>query len=166
VPSTPSDPSQAVIQGLDECLGEDAPLLRRLFHGSTVATNAVLERKGGRTALVTTRGFKDILVLQRQTRPDVNSIVCRKPEPLVPLRRTVEATERVSVRGEVIVPLGERGFVEALDRLVDSDFEPTSFKRTRSERISGMSGSGSFHAPSLSKPVTSTQRPVFPAGAI
>jgi len=121
VPSTPFDPSQAVIQGLDECLGENAPGLRRLFHGSTVATNAVLERKGGRTALVTTRGFKDILVLQRQTRPNVNAIVCRKPEPLVPLRRTVEATERVSVGGEVIVPLDERGFLEALDRLVESE---------------------------------------------
>lgn len=121
VPSTPSDPSQAVIQALDECLGEDAPLLRRLFHGSTVATNAVLQRKGGRAALVTTRGFKDILVLQRQTRPNVNSIVCRKPEPLVPLRRTIETTERVSVGGEVIVPLDERGFLEALDRLVESE---------------------------------------------
>jgi N-methylhydantoinase A len=121
VPSTSSDPSQAVIQGLDDCLGEDAPLLRRLFHGSTVATNAVLERRGGRTALVTTRGFKDILVLQRQTRPNVNSIVCRKPEPLVPLRRTIEATERVSIEGEVIVPLDERGFLQALERLVESE---------------------------------------------
>ncbi len=121
VPSTPSNPSLAVIQGTDECLGDELPGLRRLFHGSTVATNAVLERKGGRTALVTTRGFKDILVLQRQTRPNVNSIVCRKPEPLVPLRRTIEATERVSVGGEVIVPLDERGFLEALDRLVESE---------------------------------------------
>jgi N-methylhydantoinase A len=121
VPSTPSDPSQAVIHALDECLGKDVPHLLRLFHGSTVATNAVLERKGGRTALVTTRGFKDILVLQRQTRPNVNSIVCRKPEPLVPLRRTIEATERVSVKGDAIVPLDERDFLEALDRLVKSE---------------------------------------------
>ncbi|HEY7819305.1 MAG TPA: hydantoinase/oxoprolinase family protein, partial [Vicinamibacteria bacterium] len=121
VPSTPSDPSQAVIHALDECLGKDAPLLRRLFHGSTVATNAVLERKGGRTALVTTRGYKDILVLQRQTRPNVNSIVCRKPEPLVPLRRTIEATERVSVNGEVVVPVDERDFLDAMDRLMNSE---------------------------------------------
>jgi N-methylhydantoinase A len=121
VPSTPADPSQAVIQGLDECLGEDLPLLKRLFHGSTVATNAVLERKGGRTALATTRGFKDILVLQRQTRPNVNSIVCRKPSPLVPLRRTIEVTERVNVAGEVVVPLDEEELREALDRLVASE---------------------------------------------
>jgi N-methylhydantoinase A/oxoprolinase/acetone carboxylase beta subunit len=89
---------------------------------------------------VTTRGFKDILVLQRQTRPNVNSIVCRKPEPLVPLRLTVEATERVSVEGDVIVPLDERVFLEALDaswnrkirrRSPSACSTPTRARRTR-----------------------------------
>ncbi|MGH9390340.1 MAG: hydantoinase/oxoprolinase family protein, partial [Vicinamibacteria bacterium] len=121
VPSTPLDPSQAVIQGLDECLGGELPFLKRLFHGSTVATNAVLERKGGRTALCTTRGFRDLLVLQRQTRPNVNSVVCRKPVPLVPLSRTIEVTERVSVAGEVVVPLDERELREALEGLMESE---------------------------------------------
>jgi N-methylhydantoinase A/oxoprolinase/acetone carboxylase beta subunit len=87
LPSTPHDASIGVIDGLSQSLGADLPKLTHLFHGSTVATNAVIERKGCRAAFLTTRGFRDLLVLQRQLRPNVYAIACEKPEPLIPLKR-------------------------------------------------------------------------------
>ena len=76
VPSTPHDASIGVIAGLSEALERDLSRLEQLFHGSTVATNAVIERKGCRTAFVTTAGFRDVLALQRQLRPNVYAIAC------------------------------------------------------------------------------------------
>ncbi len=121
VPSTPDDPSAAVVRGLDHALGGDTSDLEQLFHGSTVATNAVLERKGCLAALVTTQGFRDLLALQRQLRPNVNAVAVIKPEPLVPLSRTVEATERVNAAGEVIAPLDEADLLATLDALVEAE---------------------------------------------
>jgi N-methylhydantoinase A len=121
VPSTPEDPSVGVIDGLDEALQRDLSDLSRLFHGSTVATNAVLERKGCRAALVTSRGFGDVLALQRQLRPDVYAVVCIKPEPLIPLSRTVEAVERLDPAGDVVVPFDDVAFLAALDRLIEAE---------------------------------------------
>jgi N-methylhydantoinase A len=118
VPSTPGDASIGVLNGLNEALAGELPSLGRLFHGSTVATNAVIERKGCRAALITTAGFRDLLALQRQLRPNVYAIACRKPEPLIPLSRTIEAVERIGVNGEVVTPLDERALTEVIDRLV------------------------------------------------
>ncbi|MGX7709508.1 hydantoinase/oxoprolinase family protein [Methylobacterium sp. Gmos1] len=121
VPSTPHDASIGVIGGLSEALDGDLSDLRQLFHGSTVATNAVIERKGGRTAFVATAGFRDILALQRQLRPNVYAIACRKPEPLVPLNLCVEAVERIDVRGEVVTPLDEAALVATIAELVERE---------------------------------------------
>ena len=121
LPSTPDDPSAAVIQGMAEALDGAALGLSQLFHGSTVATNAVLERKGCRAALVTTRGFRDLLVLQRQSRPNVNAVAVVKPKPLVPLSRTVEAAERINAAGEVIAALDEAALIESLEALVAAE---------------------------------------------
>ena len=119
--STPDDPSAAVIQGVDEALDGAARGLVQLFHGSTVATNAVLERKGCRAALVTTQGFRDLLALQRQLRPNVNAVAVVKPRPLVPLSRTAEATERVNATGKVIMPLDDAALIESLESLVAAE---------------------------------------------
>jgi N-methylhydantoinase A len=121
VPSTPHDASIGVLEGLNSALESDLSGLERLFHGSTVATNAVIERKGCKTALLTTAGFKDLLLLQRQLRPNVYAIACKKPEPLVPLNLTIEADERMDVRGEIVTPLDEAAFVDALDRLLEEE---------------------------------------------
>lgn len=118
VPSTPSDASVGVVDGLEAALADDLGQVSELFHGSTVATNAVIERKGCRAAFVTTEGFRDLLLLQRQLRPNVYAIACRKPEPLIPLSRSVEVRERLDAAGEVVAPLDEAAFVETLDRLV------------------------------------------------
>ncbi len=100
--STPADPSQAVLAGLEQpTLAEAAGVV----HGSTVATNALLERRGARTALITTAGFADVLVIGRQNRPELYALVPQKPPPLVPRTRRLEVVERVTAQGELLIPL-------------------------------------------------------------
>lgn len=118
VPSVPSDPAVGVIAGLEEALGEDLRDLTALFHGSTVATNAVLERKGCRAGLLTTRGFGDVLIIQRQLRDNVYAVASRKPAPIIPLSLTGEVTERITVNGEVQCPLDEAALTAVVDHLV------------------------------------------------
>jgi N-methylhydantoinase A len=107
VPSTPDDPSRAVIQGLREVLGDAALATTRVIHGSTVATNALLERKGARVALVTTAGFEDVIEIGRQARAEIYDLAVTKPEPLVPPERRIGVTERLDERGQVVTPLHE-----------------------------------------------------------
>lgn len=104
--STPPDPSLAILAGLAS--GEAAkglPSGADLVHGSTVATNAVLERKGARTALVTTAGFEDVLEIGRQNRPELYALVPQKPPPLVPREWRFGIQERVTASGVVLIPL-------------------------------------------------------------
>ncbi|MBO9405754.1 MAG: hydantoinase/oxoprolinase family protein, partial [Thermomicrobium sp.] len=102
-PSTPDDPARAIVRGLER-LGV-LSALRELLHGSTVATNAILERKGTRTALVTTAGFRDVLEIGRQNRPRLYDLRQTKPPPLVPRALRFEVRERLDERGGVLVPL-------------------------------------------------------------
>ncbi len=100
--STPHAPEQAVLTGLAR-----VPFAgrRHIVHGSTVATNALLERKGAATALITTRGFRDVLVIRRQNRPKLYDFFADPPPPLVPDRWRLEVDERVTYTGEVLKPL-------------------------------------------------------------
>ncbi len=100
--STPTDPSQAVLAGLATQAG---PPEAMIVHGSTVATNALLERRGARTALITTAGFRDVLAIGRQNRPELYALVPTKPEPLVPKTWRFEVDERVTAQGEILKPL-------------------------------------------------------------
>ncbi|MFN3973764.1 MAG: hydantoinase/oxoprolinase family protein [Dehalococcoidia bacterium] len=105
VPSTPHDPSLALLQGLREMgirPGEPGVLV---VHGSTVATNALLERKGALTALITTAGFEDILEIGRQSRPSLYDLNQERPAPLVPRHLRFGAPERLDFRGKPIIPL-------------------------------------------------------------
>ena len=118
VPSTPHDYSLAIERGVLELLGESGIStadLREFAHGTTVATNAVIERRGGRVALLTTRGFRDVLELGRFRSPRLYDLSFRKPEPLVERRLRFEIDERTSARGAVLVPVD----LEALDRLAE-----------------------------------------------
>src|SRR5438128_8002262 len=78
-----------------------------LAHGTTVIINALTERKGASTALITTRGFRDVLEIQRANRPDLYNLLFTKPKPFVPRRLRLEVTERVSYKGEILTPLAE-----------------------------------------------------------
>ncbi len=96
------DPSLAILQGITDL---EAGPGTTVVHGATVATNALLERRGARTALVTTEGFCDVLEIGRQTRADLYALRPTRPEPLVPAIWRYEVPERVDQRGNVLVPL-------------------------------------------------------------
>ncbi len=101
--STPDNPARAILSGL-RVLSDEADC--EIFHGSTVATNALLERKGAVTALVTTRGFEDVIEIGRQNRPRLYSLFPSRPDPLVPSSFRFGITERILYDGSVLVPLG------------------------------------------------------------
>jgi N-methylhydantoinase A len=110
VPSTPADPSQGVLNGIRQLLernGIAAGAIQFLIHGTTVATNAVLEGKGVPTALLTTQGFGDILDIVRQDRPRLYDWRAMRPAPLVPRSRRWEIAERVRYDGSEALPLDE-----------------------------------------------------------
>ncbi len=108
VPSTPGDPSQAIETGVRELLAKNAATpadVVFLGHGTTVATNMVIERRGARTGMITTRGFRDVLEIGRQIRPHLYDYTVRRPDPLVPRRRRLEIAERIAAEGLVLTPL-------------------------------------------------------------
>lgn len=111
VPSTPSDPSMAVIGGIEQLAG--TPDHFDVVHGSTVATNAVLERKGARVALLATRGFEDVLRIGRQTRKELYNLNVRDRRPLVEQALTFGVDERIGSDGSVLVALAR----EEIERL-------------------------------------------------
>ncbi len=117
--STPDDPARAILQGLDELGARDN--LGALVHGSTVATNAVLERKGVRTGLITTEGFRDVLEIGRQTRPKLYSIRVEREPALVPRDLRVEVTERLDELGDELIPLDDATVDEAIELLKLAD---------------------------------------------
>lgn len=102
--STPQDPSQAMMAGLQH-ITATLEKLTAVVHGSTVATNAILERKGARIALITTRGFADILHIGRQQRPQLYALYPSLPPPLISPERIFEALERLDHNGEVLTEL-------------------------------------------------------------
>jgi N-methylhydantoinase A len=102
VPSTRGDPAEAVLRGAQEILGE--PQSHRLLHGSTVATNGLLERKGARVVLVTNRGFEDIIEIGRQNRPQLYALVGHRPPPLVAREDRLGIGGRLGPGGEEIEP--------------------------------------------------------------
>src|SRR5437868_11593762 len=111
VTSTPGNPAQAVISGLRELAtrhGVDLHTITRLSHGTTVATNALIERRGGKVALVVTEGFRDLIEIGRQIRPKVFSLQEDYPAPLVPRELRFEAAERITADGSTVRALDPR----------------------------------------------------------
>src|ERR1041384_7733362 len=117
VASTPDDPSRAIAQGLQRIAKESGTELSEIeiVHGTTVGTNALLQRRGARVALVTTAGFEDVIEIGRQARPELYNLNAIKPPPLVPSELRFGVKERVAANGEVLEPLHN----EALGRLVE-----------------------------------------------
>lgn len=114
--STPDDPGRAVIQGVAALLAElgVAPSqVAEVLHGTTVGSNTILQRKGAKTGLITTLGFRDVLEIGRIRMPDMFDLTWDKPKPLVPRRYRLEVRERMAADGSVVAPLDEAGLVEA-----------------------------------------------------
>lgn len=119
LPSTPADPSQAIRNGLQRIAETTSTRMAELdvVHGTTVGTNALLQRRGARVALVTTKGFEDVLVIGRQARPELYNLKAVRPPPLVADGLRFGICERVSCTGEVIQPLGEDELPSLLTKL-------------------------------------------------
>jgi N-methylhydantoinase A len=125
VPSTPDDPSRGIAQGVEEGLRRVAPDagdrpaagVAYFGHGTTVATNALIQHRGVRTGLITTEGFRDLLEIGRQKRPDLYDIQVDKPPTLVPRDLRLEVPERVLHTGEVATTLDEEAVRAAARRL-------------------------------------------------
>jgi N-methylhydantoinase A len=119
--SSPDDYSRAIGAGLQEICTQTpvAPeAVCEVMHGTTVATNAILEGKGARTGLITTRGFRDVLEIRRMRMNRLYDIYWEKPPPLVPRRWRYEVTERLDHRGEILLPLARDEVCQAVQRLV------------------------------------------------
>lgn len=144
LPSTPQDPSQAVLSGLHE-LRKSHPNLDqtqiRIIHGSTVATNALLERKGARCALVATQGFRDILEIGRQNREELYNLIQGPKEVLIPDELRFEILERVLPDGSILTPISTTDLTELVRRLANRQVESVaisllfSFLHTEHEQI-------------------------------
>ena len=108
--TTPDDPAAGVLDGIAELLAEagyDPPEVSQVVHATTLATNLILERKGGPVAYVTTAGFGDILIIGNERKGDAEKydLFYTKQAPIVPRRRTVDVAERTGADGSVVVPL-------------------------------------------------------------
>jgi N-methylhydantoinase A len=121
VPSTPQDQSEGVMRAIETSDVEPAAVLA-LAHGMTVATNALLERRGARTALVTTEGFRDVLEIARQNRPALYDLTQDRPPPLVPRGLRFMVDERMGPEGE-ISPLDEESLDRAISAVRDAEVE-------------------------------------------
>jgi len=119
--TSPHDPSEAALLGLDELVamrGITLADVSEIIHGTTLVTNAVIERKGARLGLLTTRGFRDILEMGTEQRYDIYDLFVSFPDPLVPRDRRLEVDERVDARGRVVQPLDEASVERAVHALV------------------------------------------------
>src|SRR5437763_3789726 len=121
VPSTTADQSEGVMTAIAST-GVDVARVDAIAHGTTVATNALLERRGARTALVTTDGFRDVIEIGRQTRASLYDLTRRLPEPLVPRELRFTIRERVDPTGEA-APLDEASVRAAVEELRRAEVE-------------------------------------------
>ncbi|HWC77506.1 MAG TPA: hydantoinase/oxoprolinase family protein, partial [Blastocatellia bacterium] len=123
VASTPHNPAAAILEGVSRAIELAGPHISEIVHGTTVATNALLERKGARTALITTEGFEDVIEIGRQARPEIYNFMVTRPAPLVPRERRLGLRERVGPDGSIIVPLDSDNLSEIVERARQLDVE-------------------------------------------
>src|SRR5438132_8377998 len=117
--STPDDPSRAITEGLKRIAEENDSRLSEIevVHGTTVGTNALLQRRGARTALVTTAGFEDVIEIGRQARPELYNLNAVKPPPLVPSELRFGVAERVASSGEILESLRDDEINALIEKL-------------------------------------------------
>ena len=124
--TTPGDPSDAVEHGILELLEREPgfmPNVDEIIHGTTLVINAIIERKGAKTGLITTRGFRDVLELGREIRYDAYDIFAEYPLPLVPRSRRCEVPERITSEGRIIQALKEEAVHKVIDDLMAQGIE-------------------------------------------
>jgi len=125
-PSTPENPATAILAGLDDLARDQGVTptdISRFAHGTTVATNALIQRRGAKVALITTEGFRDLLEIGRQIRPKMYDLKADEPPPLVPREHRFEVSERVGADGKVVTNLTDREIDDAIDKIRESGAE-------------------------------------------
>ena len=124
--TTPSDPSNAIEQGVRE-LAQTLPgfmgSVEEIIHGTTLVINAIIERKGAKTGLITTKGFRDILELGREKRYDAYDIFSEYPEPIVPRSDRAEIDERLTFDGRVLKDVDDKEVITLLDKFKKDGIE-------------------------------------------
>lgn len=120
--STPADASQAIGEGVAH-ITDDDPGAVEVIHGTTVATNALLERQGSKVAFVTTAGFEDLLWLRRQARPELYALQVQTEDPLVAEAMSFGVTERLNARGEVITALSDEAIADVVAKVAATEAE-------------------------------------------
>ena len=118
--STPGDPSRAIVKGVKDVLEIKKAQARDvvyLAHGTTVGTNALIEKKGARVGLITTEGFKDLMEIGNQKRPSLYDLQAQKPVPLIPSGCNIGVRERIRYDGSVYTPLDEENVRQAVRQL-------------------------------------------------
>ena len=126
VSTTPHDISKAVVEGVTgllDSVGVSPAAVREIVHGTTIGSNAILQRSGARTGVLTTRGFRDVLEIGRIRTPTMFDLTWEKPEPLSPRRWRLEVDERMAADGSVIRPLNSEDVLAAGRRFVDEGIE-------------------------------------------
>lgn len=118
--TTPDDPSRGVLTGLGKLLAEEiAPeSVYRIVHATTLFTNALIERKGARTGLITTRGFRDVLEIGRERKYELYDIHIAMPKPLAPRDLRLEVNERMAPDGSTLIPLDEAELIQRVEELL------------------------------------------------
>ena len=168
VPSTPSDPGDAVLGGLEKLLGEaqlENTSVNALLHATTIATNAILERKGADTGLITTQWFRDILIIGRQKRYETYDLHINKPEPLIQRRHITEVVERTDFDGSISNPLDITSVDKAVGKMLSSSLDAVavslihSYANPKNERL--IRDRISEKAPNLSVSISSEISPKF-----
>lgn len=126
ISSTPHDPSRAIVKGVEDVLkleGSRAAEVSYLAHGTTVGTNALIEKKGARLGLITTKGFKDLMEIGNQRRPSLYNLQAQKPQPLIASGLNCEVPERVLYNGSIETPLDEEETRKVIRFLRDKGVE-------------------------------------------
>jgi N-methylhydantoinase A/oxoprolinase/acetone carboxylase beta subunit len=124
--TTPKDPSDAVEEGIREMEGRAPGFIGQMdevIHGTTLVINAIIERKGAKTGLITTKGFRDVLELGREIRYAPYDVFSEYPKPLIPRRRRLEVDERIRNDGAVLKPLGPEEVNSVVEKLIDMGVE-------------------------------------------
>jgi N-methylhydantoinase A len=124
--TTPSDPAKGVLNGIKQLLGDsgvNARDMRQIVHGTTLVTNALIERKGAKTALITTQGFRDAVEIGREHRYDLYDLFLELPKPLVPRSRRLELDERTLADGSEHAPVDPESVARLVDAIRESGAE-------------------------------------------
>lgn len=121
--STPHNPAESMLDGLLTNSEVNPNELRRIIHGSTIATNAILERKGARCGLITTAGFRDLLFIGRQNRPVLYALHPQIPAPIIERQYCYEAVERLDATGNVLIPFDKQHFNQVIEQIADAELE-------------------------------------------